>query len=1254
MALSMLLLCGVAPSYAAPAATVTTLTVTSAGSGAVQVKSGALVTFTATVKAGDTAVTTGRVQFCDAAAALCTDVHLLGTQQLTAQGTATLNLRPGIGSHSYIAVFAGTTSHAASSSAPAVLAVTGTYPTTAVLAAQVVDGKYTLTATVKGTGGLAPPSGSVTFLDTTDGDRELGKAELGTATTQTTLQPIDNVTALYPPTYLAAGDFNGDGRDDLFVAYESMELGTVLLANPDGTFSTAAESPTTGNQPWAVATADFNNDGKTDVAVTNLTGDVVEILQGNGDGTFTPVSQPSTGSGPMSMAVGDFNGDGNADLAVANQGSNNVTILLGNGDGTFTAAKQTPATDASPSAIVAADFDGDGKTDLAVANSTGETITVLLGNGDGSFSPAETVSFQNLNFGSPMGIAAGDFAGNGKLDLAVLCGAAVVILRGNGDGTFTAGQNLAATGSYFAEGDFNGDGRADLVVDEPDGPANIDDTVTLLLGNGDGTFTAQTPRQIARNLQPYLYVPGHFTASPATGLAYTNYDTSGIDDMVSMAVPQTMQTATAAVSGISFDSTGRHLIEASYAGDATHSASISNKVSALPVAAPPKLSPAGGKYTRPQKVTITDSTPGAAIYYALHGATPGTHSARYSTPLEVESTESVEAIAAASGYSNSTVTRGDFTIDELQTAEPEFLPAGGVYGKEQKVAIADKTPDASIYYTMDGSVPTLTSTKYTGRIPVTGKETLRAIAEAPDYKPSKVSSAGYAIDLPAAAPVFHPGGGSYATAQTVTIEDESPGAQIYYTANGSTPTPDSKRYTGPLIISVSPKIQVLKAIAAGPGFAPSAVTTARYTITPVVATPVFYPAAGTYSSPITVTITDTTANSTIYYTTDGSMPAPSSTKYTAPVNVSANETLKAIAVSGANPSAIGLAAYVITAGVTAAPIFSTTPEHHGAVLVGLATTTPGATIYYTLDGTVPSTSSAVYLAPFLVASKLTVKAKAVTHGFADSPVITEVFNTGIPSGTLVWSDEFSNSTGANAQPNPLVWTYDSGDSGFGNDELENYCAWGANASPCNSAAPNAYVGTDGYLHIVARRPSPGVYTSARLKTQGLFSFRYGRMEVRAMVPEAQGFWPAAWTLGNNIATADWPDCGEQDDLERVDARATPDWNEGSVHGPGFIGGDIGMRYDFPAGQSAAQWHNYGMIWSPGKVEYYVDDPAQPYATFTPDSLSSLPDASWPFDAGQSNFIILNLAIGGDYPGPPDSSTPFPSEYLVDYVRIYAN
>ena len=352
--------------------------------------------------------------------------------------------------------------------------------------------------------------------------------------------------------------------------------------------------------------------------------------------------------------------------------------------------------------------------------------------------------------------------------------------------------------------------------------------------------------------------------------------------------------------------------------------------------------------------------------------------------------------------------------------------------------------------------------------------------------------------------------------------------------------------------------------------------------------------------------------------------------------------------AGASSAASG------TASPIPAPVVTTTPAQNGAVIVTLSEAAPSSTILYTVDGTTPSSASQTYEAPFLVATSLTVKAIAVAHAGASS-VTSQSFQVSIPSGTLVWSDEFDNSSGSIAAPNPNVWTYDTGNSGFGNHELEDYCAWGSSAPPCSTSNPSAYVGTDGYLHIVAQQLATGGYTSARLKTQGLFSFQYGRFEVRAQVPEAQGFWPAAWLLGNNITTVDWPASGEQDVLERVNAAKSPDWNEGSVHGVGFTGSvGLGTIFNFPTGQTAAGWHTYGMIWTKGNVSYYVDDPVHPYVTYTTSSLKSLSGSVWPFDSGQSNFILLNLAIGGDWPGAPDSTTPFPSQMLIDYVRVYTN
>jgi hypothetical protein len=473
---------GTVRAWAAPAATTTTLAVASGGNTVTTVASSSVVTLTATVKTGTTAVTTGQVNFCDASAAHCTDIHLLGTRQLTSTGTAVLKFIPGAGSHSYKAVFLGTTSNATSTSSDASLTVTASvkYSTTTTIAQSGSAGSYTLTATVTGTGGLEYPTGTVSFLDTSSGNAVLGTAALETGTAGISfLNSSNTATAIYPQS-VAVGDFNGDGIPDLAVGNLQGEGVTILLGNGDGTFTAAASLEPGNYESTSVAVGDFNGDGKTDLAVTKGYGnDSVSIFLGNGDGTFTLQSTPRTGKNPVAIAVGDFNGDGIPDLAVADQQevSNGLTILLGNGDGTFTAAA-SPQTGSLPNSVAVGDFNGDGIPDLVVDNG-GNTVTILLGKGDGTFT-AKSLSVATGGGVLPEAVAVGDFNGDGKADLALTNGAfdTVTVLLGNGDGTFTAAAS-PETGSYpsfIAIGDFNGDGKADLAV------ANGDDTVTVLLG----------------------------------------------------------------------------------------------------------------------------------------------------------------------------------------------------------------------------------------------------------------------------------------------------------------------------------------------------------------------------------------------------------------------------------------------------------------------------------------------------------------------------------------------------------------------------------------------------------------------------------------------------------------------------------------------------------------------------------------------------------------------------------------------------
>src|SRR5713101_141767 len=251
------------------------------------------------------------------------------------------------------------------------------------------------------------------------------------------------------------------------------------------------------------------------------------------------------------------------------------------------------------------------------------------------------------------------------------------------------------------------------------------------------------------------------------------------------------------------------------------------------------------------------------------------------------------------------------------------------------------------------------------------------------------------------------------------------------------------------------------------------------------------------------------------------------------------------------------------------------------------------------------------------------------------------------SWTQVWSDEFNGPAGS--APDPNNWKFETGNNnGWGNNELEYYCPPTNNTPPCSTATPNIYLDGTGNLVIKAINQS-GTWTSGRMKTEGLQPFQYGRMEARMKLPVGAGIWPAFWMLGTDIGSVGWPTCGEQDIMEWV-PQYTPTTTSSTIHGPGYSGGNgIGSKFTFPSGGRVDNaFHTYGVIWSQNKMQFYRDDYTQPFFTVTPANIPG--GTQWVFN--HPFFILLNLAMGGGFPGNPDGTTPNPAMVLVDYVRVY--
>jgi beta-glucanase (GH16 family) len=241
---------------------------------------------------------------------------------------------------------------------------------------------------------------------------------------------------------------------------------------------------------------------------------------------------------------------------------------------------------------------------------------------------------------------------------------------------------------------------------------------------------------------------------------------------------------------------------------------------------------------------------------------------------------------------------------------------------------------------------------------------------------------------------------------------------------------------------------------------------------------------------------------------------------------------------------------------------------------------------------------------------------------------------------LVWSDEFNRPN--NSAVDEAKWSFDIGGRGWGNNELETYTSRPENARIENgslviTALKETFTGPDQITRS---------YTSARLLTKKKFSWKYGRFEARIKIPYGQGNWPAFWMLGENIDAVRWPNCGEIDIMENIGRE--PSTVHGTFHGPGYSAGKgISAAYTLPGNRKFADdFHVFAVEWDPDSLLFYVDGSL--YSTRTRADLPA--GAAWVFD--HPFFLILNVAVGGGWPGNPDETSVFPQRMLVDYVRVY--
>lgn len=714
-------------------ASTTTLSVNVLGTttGVSTVGMGEGVTLTAMVTAGG-AVHPGTVEFLDTS--LPAAAQVVGTAQLTSAGTASISVRPVVGTHQYEAIFVGTAGVAASTSGATALTVTGLLNTNTYMTSSGTTSNYTLSATLDAFGFAVSPTGSMSFVDTSNGNAVLGTVALSSLTFALKQVPVAPVATGTSPLAIATGDFNGDGYPDMVVANGGDQTLSVYVGGGDSTF-TETQSISVGGEPVAMAVGDFENNGTLDLVVADASNNRLILYHGNGDGTFTLLSTVALGSTPAALAVGDVDNDGQLDVVVTLPNANAVAVLLNSGNGTLT-SKGNVAVGTTPEGVVLGYFTGSGNLDLATANYGSNDVSVMLGAGDGTFTAAAGSPF--AAGAGAVSLAAADLNGDGFLDLAVanLTAGTVSILTGDGTGNLTASSTVTvdAKPTQILALDYNNDGTVDLLT------ANQAGTVDVLYNSGLAAFGA--PVQVDAYGQAVTLAAPDLNGDGRPDLLVVDEDT----DMVSVYL--TGQEATATITGVTFSDAAAHLVDASYGGDTVYAGGTTNTVTlqatnfansttTVLAAAPASPTVYGPSVTLTATVTPTPVTGGAGVgtvaFYDGVSAlgTQAVNSSGVAQQVVAApgvGTHSYTAVySGATGFGTSASAALGYTVGK-NTATlglPSYTGTGGVGGTETGTLTPASTgtgqalPTGTLTYQFPGySTQTATVTNGTASIPM--------------------------------------------------------------------------------------------------------------------------------------------------------------------------------------------------------------------------------------------------------------------------------------------------------------------------------------------------------------------------------------------------------------------------------------------------------------------------------------------------------------------------------------------------------